>query len=104
MKKTTAKAPLEKKPARRHVVGKKSPSRSVRARSSSEPTIATVTYADEDVVLSALTDLVEVSVEIRELLMQIRDALVEGEEGESEEVDTIVIAEGDTSESSEEEF
>jgi hypothetical protein len=51
-----------------------------------------------------LTDVVEISVEIRELLAQIRDALVEGEKAEPEGVDTVVIAEAEVPEPSEDEL
>jgi hypothetical protein len=61
--------------------------------------------ADQDaLVLKALTGLLDVSTQMRELLEEIRDALVEGETAEPERVDTIVIAETESPESSEDEF
>ena len=103
MKKTKAGATSAKKPARTTIAAKKSAPRAARTRPSSQQAVAMRTKEDQG-VLGALTELVEISVEIRELLAQIRDALVEGEEAESEEVDTVIIAEAESPELSEEEL
>jgi hypothetical protein len=105
MKKTEARAASIKKRSRRSVAVKKSAPGSARTRSLSQQAVAARTKADQDDrVARALTDLVEVSVEIRELLVQIRDALVEGEEAEPARVDTVVIAEAEVPEPSEDEL
>jgi hypothetical protein len=103
MKKTKASAASAKKVSRR-VTGRKSTPRSPRTRSLPQPAVAAGAKADQDGLVAALTDLVEISVEIRELLVQIRDALVEGEEAEPGEVGTIVIAEAESPEPSEDEL
>jgi len=105
MNKTKARAASVKKRSRRSVAVKKSAPGAARTRSLSPQAVAARTKADQDDrVVKALTDLVEVSVEIRELLAQIRDALVEGEEAEPQAVDTVVIAEAEVPEPSEDEL
>jgi hypothetical protein len=81
---------------------KKSAPRKVRTQPS-RPAVAARAKSDQEGLVAALTDLVEIAVEIRDLLAQIRDALVEGEETESGEVDTVVIAEAEPREPSEDE-
>jgi hypothetical protein len=94
MKKTQAKAESLKKRSRGSEAAKQPAPRSTRTRSLSRQAVAARTKADQDGrVVAALTSLVEISVEIRELLAEIRDALVEGEKTEPEGVDTVVIAE-----------
>jgi hypothetical protein len=93
MKKTKPQVASREKRPRRSATDKKSPSRSARARPSSQHRVAGRTTADGDGgIASALSALVEISVEMRDLLVQIRDALVEAE-AEPEAVDTLVIAE-----------
>jgi hypothetical protein len=105
MKKTEARAASIKKRSRRSVAVKKSARGSARTRSLSQQAVAARTKADQDDrVVRALTDLVEVSVEIRELLVQIRDALLEGEEAEPSRADTVVIAEAEVPEPPEDEL
>jgi hypothetical protein len=105
MKKTEARAATVKKSSRRSVTVKKSAPGSARTRSLSQQAVAARTKTDQDPrVVRALTDLVEISVEIRELLAQIRDALVEGEEAAPARVDTVVIAEAEGPEPSKDEL
>jgi hypothetical protein len=105
MKKTKAGAASVKKPSRGSVTVKKSAPGPARTRSLSQQPVAARTKTDQDPrVVRALTDLVEISVEIRELLAQIRDALVEGEEAEPTRVDTVVITETEGPEPSEDEI
>ena len=104
MDKAKARAASVKKSSRRGVPAKKSAPRSARTRPLSQQAVAAKAKADQDSLVGVLTDLVEISVEIRELLTQIRDALLEGEEAEPGEVDTVVIAEAESPEPSEDEF
>jgi hypothetical protein len=94
MKRVQAKTASLKGRSRRSVAGKQSAPRSARTRSLSQRPVAAKADQDKRVV-AALTELVEISVEIRELLAQIRDALVEREAAEPAEVDTVVIAEAE---------
>jgi hypothetical protein len=104
MKKTKAMAtPVKKRPLKA-MPEKKSAPRSARTRSVSRQPVAARAKADQDVLIGALTELVQVSIEIRELLAQIRDGLAEAEEAGTSEVDTVVIAEAENPESSEDEF
>jgi hypothetical protein len=104
MKKTKARASSVKNRSRRGVAAKKAVPRTARTRSLSQLAAAAGAKADRDALLGVLTDLVEISVEIRELLAQIRDSLVEGEEAEPGEVDTLVITEAEGPEPSEDEL
>jgi hypothetical protein len=106
MEKAKARGASAKKRPGRGVPAKKSAPRSARTRSLSQPAVAARGKVDQDRLVEVLTDLVEISVEMRDLLMQIRDALVEdeGEEAEPDEVDTVVIAEAESPESSEDKF
>jgi hypothetical protein len=104
MKKTEARAASVKKRSHRSVTVKRSAPGSARTRSLSQQEVAARTKADQDDrVVRTLTDLVEVSVEIREPLVQIR-ALVEGEEAAPEGMDTVVIAEAEVPEPSEDDL
>ncbi len=104
MKKTTSRAASVKKPSPRGMVDKKSAPRSARTRPLPQKAVAARAKVDQDALAGALTELVMISREVRELLAQIRDALVEAEEAETGEVDTVVIAEAEGPEPSEEEF
>jgi hypothetical protein len=104
MKKTKARAASAKKPSPKGVANKKTAPRSARTRSLSQQAVAAKAKAGQDGLVAALIELVQISIEIRELLAQIRDALIEGEEAGPAEVDTIVIAEAESPESSEDEF
>ncbi|MBV8359340.1 MAG: hypothetical protein JO189_15605 [Deltaproteobacteria bacterium] len=103
MEKAKARATSVKKRSGKGVPAKKSTPRSARTRSSQQP-VAARAKADKDNLAGVLTDLVEISIEIRELLTQIRDALVEREEAEPDEVDTVVITEAENPEPSEDEI
>jgi hypothetical protein len=103
MKKTRTRATSVNKRSPRGLAAKKSARRSARTRSLSQQAVAGRAKADQDKLVGTLNDLVEISVEIRELLAQIRDALVEAAEAEPAEVDTVVIAEAESPEPSEDE-
>jgi hypothetical protein len=104
MKKTKAMATSVKKRPLKAMPEKKSAPRPSRTRPVSRQAVAARAKADQDVLVGALTELVKVSIEIRELLAQIRDGLAEAEEAAVGEVDTVVIAEAENPESSEDEF
>jgi hypothetical protein len=104
MKKTKAMATSAKKRPLKAMPEKKSAPRPARTRSVSRQAGVATAKADQDVLIGALTELVKVSIEIRELLAQIRDGLAEAEEAAAAEVDTVVIAEAENPESSEDEF
>ena len=102
MKKTKATTASGRKQTRTAVSAKKPAARVTR---SSTRAAVTAIKADEDaLVLKALTGLLAVSTQMRELLEEIRDALVEAETAEPERVETIVIAETESPEPSEDEF
>jgi len=104
MKKEKVRAASVKESSNKSVAAKKSAARSARTRSSSQLIVTARTKADQDDrVLRALTGLVEISVQIRELLVQIRNALVKSEEAEPEGVDTVVITEAEGPQPSEDE-
>ena len=104
MKKAKVRAASVKESSNKSVAAKKSAARSARTRSSSQRVVTARTKADQDDrVLRALTGLVEISVQIRELLVQIRNALVKSEEAEPEGVDTVVITEAEGPQLSEDE-
>ena len=104
MKKAKVSAASVKESSNKSVAAKKSAARSARTRSSSQRVVTARTKADQDDrVLRALTGLVEISVQIRELLVQIRNALVKSEEAEPEGVDTVVITEAEGPQPSEDE-
>jgi len=104
MKKPKARAASETNRLRSNVTAKKSVPRSARGRSLVREARAAKTKANNDALAQALTALVEISVEIRELLTQIRNALVEGEETEPERVETVIIAEAEGPETSEDDL
>jgi hypothetical protein len=104
MKKTKATAMPAKKLPPKAMPEKKSAPRPARTRSVSRQAVVARAKADQDVLVGALTELVKVSIEIRELLAQIRDGLAEAEEAATGEVDTVVIGEAENPESSEDEF
>lgn len=100
MKKAKARMVTAKKRMGRPAASKKSaPKTAARTRAPKMDTV--IRRADQDVLLGALTDLLEVTVEVRELLSEIRDALVAEQEAESGEVDTVIIAEEENPESEE---
>ena len=105
MKKAKVRAASVKESSNKSVAAKKSAARSARrTRSSSQLVVTARTKADQDDrVLRALTGLVEISVQIRELLVQILNALVKSEEAEPEGVDTVVITEAEGPQPSEDE-
>ena len=104
MKKAKVSAASVKESSNKSVAAEKSAARSARARSSSQRVVTARTKADQDDrVLRALTGLVEISVQIRELLVQIRNALAKSEEAEPEGVDTVVITEAEGPQPSEDE-
>jgi len=108
MKKAKVRAASVKESSNKSVAAKKSAARSARrTRSSSQLVVTARTKADQadqdDRVLRALTGLIEISVQIRELLVQIRNALVKSEEAEPEGVDTVVITEAEGPQPSEDE-
>jgi hypothetical protein len=104
MKKAKVRAASVKESSNKSVAAKKSAARSARTRSSSQRVVTARTKADQDdPVLRALTGLVEISVQIRELLVQIRNALVKSEKAEPEGVDTVVITEAEGPQPSEDE-
>jgi hypothetical protein len=104
MKKTKAMATPVKKSPLKAMPEKKSAPRPARTRSVSRQAAGARAKVDQDVLVGALTELVKVSIEIRELLTEIRDGLAEAEEAAAGEVDTVVIAEAENPESSEDEF
>jgi len=105
MKKTSAKTASLHKRSRAAVAAKKPARQAAQKRSTTKRSAGAAANTERDALLVAMTALLEISTDTRDLLVQIRDALLEeAEELEAGEVDTVVISEAEIPEPSEEEF
>ncbi len=105
MKKTGVKTASRQKRSRAAVAAKKPARQATQKRSTTKRSVSAAANTERDALLVAMSALLEISAETRNLLVQIRDALLEEpEELEPAEVDTVVIAEAESPEPSEEEF